>query len=158
MSSKRDYYDVLGASKDASAAELKKAYRKLAIKYHPDKNPDDHEAEEKFKELGEAYEALSDEDKRAAYDRYGHAAFENGGAGGGGFGGGGGFHDASDIFSQVFGGAFGGGGGGGGGGFEDLFGGGRRRRNPFRQTARQRSPLRPRDNPRRSRQRHPEGA
>ncbi|MGB0774936.1 MAG: molecular chaperone DnaJ, partial [Akkermansiaceae bacterium] len=87
-------------------------------------NPDDKEAEEKFKELGEAYEALSDEDKRAAYDRYGHAAFENGGGGsrGGGFGG---FHDASDIFSQVFGGAF-----GGGGGFEDLFGGGRRRRDP----------------------------
>lgn len=122
MSDKRDYYDVLGVSKEATASELKKAYRKLAIKYHPDKNPDDHEAEEKFKELGEAYEALSDEDKRAAYDRYGHAAFENGG-GGGGFGGGG-FHDASDIFSQVFGGAF------GGGGFEDIFGGGRRRRDP----------------------------
>ena len=123
MSDKRDYYDVLGVAKDSSAAELKKAYRKLAIKFHPDKNPDDHEAEEKFKELGEAYEALSDEDKRAAYDRYGHAAFENGGGGGGGFGGGG-FHDASDIFSQVFGGAF------GGGGFEDIFGGGRRRRDP----------------------------
>ena len=122
MSNKRDYYDILGVSKDASASELKKAYRKLAIKFHPDKNPDDHEAEEKFKELGEAYEALSDEDKRAAYDRYGHAAFENGG-GGGGFGGGG-FHDASDIFSQVFGGAF------GGGGFDDIFGGGRRRRDP----------------------------
>ncbi len=125
MSTKRDYYDVLGVSRDVSASDLKKAYRKLAIKYHPDKNPDDHEAEEKFKELGEAYEALSDEDKRAAYDRYGHAAFENGGGGRGGFGGGG-FHDASDIFSQVFGGAF----GGGGGGFEDLFGGGRRRRDP----------------------------
>ncbi|MBK1830072.1 molecular chaperone DnaJ [Verrucomicrobiaceae bacterium R5-34] len=121
---KRCYYEVLGVSKDASTSELKKAYRKLAIKFHPDKNPNDHEAEEKFKELGEAYEALSDEDKRAAYDRYGHAAFENGGGGRGGFGGGGGFHDASDIFSQVFGGAF------GGGGFEDIFGGGGRRRNP----------------------------
>ena len=124
MSSKRDYYDVLGVSKDATVVEMKKAYRKLAIKFHPDKNPDDKEAEDKFKELGEAYEVLSDEEKRAAYDRYGHAAFENGG-GGGGFGGfGGGFHDASDIFSQVFGGAF------GGGGFEDIFGGGGRRRDP----------------------------
>ena len=125
MSTKRDYYDVLGASKDASSSELKKAYRKLAMKYHPDKNPGDAEAEAQFKELGEAYEALSDDDKRAAYDRYGHDAFENGGAGAGrgGFGGfgGGGFHDASDIFSQVF---------GGGGGFEDMFGGGRRRREP----------------------------
>lgn len=125
MVTKRDYYEVLGVAKEATAAELKKAYRKLAIKYHPDKNPGDEEAENKFKELGEAYEVLSDEDKRAAYDRYGHAAFENGGAGGGGgFGGFGGFHDASDIFSQVFGGAF------GGGGFEDIFGGGRRRRDP----------------------------
>ncbi len=125
MTAKRDYYEVLGVSKDATASELKKAYRKLAIKFHPDKNPDDAEAEEKFKELGEAYEALSDEDKRAAYDRYGHAAFENGGGGSRGGGGFGGFHDASDIFSQVFGGAF------GGGGFEDIFGGGgRRRRDP----------------------------
>ena len=125
MPTLRCYYEVLGVSKDASASTIKKAYRKLAMKYHPDKNPGDKEAEEKFKELSHAYEALSDEDKRAAYDRYGHAAFENGG-GGGGFGGGfGGFHDASDIFAQVFGGAF------GGGGFEDLFGGGgRRRRNP----------------------------
>ena len=118
---KRDYYEVLGVSKDASASELKKAYRKLAIKFHPDKNPDDKEAEEKFKELGEAYEVLSDEEKRAAYDRYGHSAFDGGGFGGGR---GGGFHDASDIFSQVFGGAF------GGGGFEDIFGGGGRRRRP----------------------------
>ncbi|MGJ8677546.1 MAG: molecular chaperone DnaJ [Akkermansiaceae bacterium] len=125
MATKRDYYEILGVSKEASDSELKKAYRKLAMKFHPDKNPGDAAAEEKFKELGEAYEALSDADKRAAYDRYGHAAFENGGAGS--RGGGGGFHDASDIFSQVFGGAFG---GGGGGGFEDLFGGGGRRRNP----------------------------
>ena len=94
MSSKRDYYEILGVSKDATAAELKKAYRKLAIKFHPDKNPDDQEAEDNFKELGEAYEALSDEDKRAAYDRYGHAAFENGGGGSRGGGGFGGFHDA----------------------------------------------------------------
>ena len=113
---KADYYELLGVSKDADAATIKKAYRKLAIKFHPDKNPDDAAAEEKFKEIGEAYEILSNEDKRAAYDRYGHAAFEGGMGGGGG---GGGFHDASDIFSQVFGGAF-----GGGGGFEDFFGGG----------------------------------
>jgi molecular chaperone DnaJ len=116
----RDYYDVIGISKDSSAAEIKKAYRKLAMKFHPDQNPDDPSAEEKFKELGEAYEVLSNEDKRAAYDRYGHDAFKAGGRGGSGFGGGGGFHDPMDIFSQVFGGAF----GGGGGGFEDLFGGG----------------------------------
>jgi molecular chaperone DnaJ len=121
MASTRDYYEVLGVSKDSSASEIKKAYRKLAMKVHPDQNPDDPSAEEKFKELGEAYEVLSDEDKRAAYDRYGHDAFTTGGNGGGrsgGRGGGGGFHDPMDIFSQVFGGAF-----GGGGGFEDLFGG-----------------------------------
>ena len=119
MAVKADYYETLGVSKSVSAGELKKAYRKLAMKFHPDKNPDDPVAEAKFKEIGEAYEVLSDEDKRAAYDRYGHGAFENGGRGSGG-----GFHDASDIFSQVFGGAF----GGGGGGFEDFFGGGGRRR------------------------------
>jgi molecular chaperone DnaJ len=118
MAEKRDYYEILGVARDAQPDEIKKAYRKLAVKFHPDKNPGDHTAEEKFKELGEAYEALSDADKRAAYDRYGHAAF-SGGMGGGGGGGGGGFHDAADIFSQVFGGAF-------GGGFEEFFGGGRR--------------------------------
>jgi len=129
----KDYYEVLGVSRESTQGEIKKAYRKLAVKFHPDKNPDDPSAEDKFKELGQAYEVLSDEDKRAAYDRYGHAAFTSGGGGGGGFsgGGGGGFHDPMDIFSQVFGGAF----GGGGGGFEDLFGGGgrsRRRNGPKR--------------------------
>lgn len=119
---KQDLYEMLGVSKSATASEIKKAYRKLAVKYHPDKNPDDDSAEEKFKEIGSAYEILSDEDKRAAYDRYGHAAFENGMGGGGGGGMGG--VDPMDIFSQVFGGAFG---GGGGGGFDDLFGGGGRR-------------------------------
>ena len=118
MSEKRDYYEVLGVSRDASPEEIKKSYRKLAVKFHPDKNPGDHTAEEKFKELGEAYEALSDPDKRAAYDRYGHAAFSGGmGGGGGGRGGFGGFHDPMDIFSQIF-----------GGGFEDFFGGGGGRR------------------------------
>jgi molecular chaperone DnaJ len=114
---KRDYYEVLSVERDAEKGVIKKAYRRLAVEYHPDKNPDDPSAEDKFKELGEAYEALMDEDKRAAYDRHGHAAFENGGAGGGG----GGFHDAADIFRSVFG---GGGGGGGGSIFDDLFGGG----------------------------------
>lgn len=113
MAAKRDYYEILGVSKSATAEEMKKAYRKLAVKFHPDKNPGDAAAEEKFKELGEAYEALSDADKRAAYDRYGHAAFSGPGGGGGG----GGFHDPMDMFSQVFGGAF-------GGGFEEFFGGG----------------------------------
>lgn len=114
-----DYYDILGVSKNATDAELKKAYRKLAVKYHPDKNPGDKEAEDKFKELSEAYEVLSDKQKRSQYDQYGHDAFKRaGGAGAGGFGGSGGFHDPFDIFSQVF------GGGGGGSIFEDLFGGG----------------------------------
>ncbi len=111
---KQDYYEILGISKSASQAEIKKAYRKMAIKYHPDKNPDDKEAEEKFKLAAEAYEVLSDENKKARYDQYGHAAFEGGQ---GGFGGGG--MNMDDIFSQfgdIFGGAFGGGFGGFGGG------------------------------------------
>ncbi len=119
MSSKRDYYEILGVAKDATDTEIKKAYRKMAIKYHPDKNPDNKEAEAKFKELGEAYEALSDADKRAAYDRFGHRAFEQGGGFPGGAAGGGGFHDPFDIFREVFG---GGGGGAGGSVFGDIFG------------------------------------
>src|SRR5712675_887356 len=115
---KRDYYEVLEVSREVSFEEIKKSYRKLAVKFHPDKNPGDHTAEEKFKELGEAYDILSDEQKRAAYDRYGHAAFAQGG--GGGARGGGGFHDPFDIFREVFG-ASGGGGGGAGGIFEQFF-------------------------------------
>ncbi len=112
---KKDYYEVLGVSKGASAQEIKKAYRKMAIKFHPDKNPDDKVAEDKFKEAAEAYEILSDEDKKAKYDRFGHAAFD-GASGGGGYGGGfGGGMNMDDIFSQ-FGDIFGGGGGFGGGG------------------------------------------
>ncbi len=114
---KRDYYDILGVEKQASEEEIKRSYRKLAVKFHPDKNPDDPHAEEKFKELGEAYDVLMDGDKRAAYDRFGHAAFAQGGAGFGG-----GFHDPFDIFREVFSG--GGGGGIGGGIFETFFGGG----------------------------------
>lgn len=119
MAEKRDYYEVLGVSKTATADELKKAYRKKAIQYHPDRNPDNPEAEAKFKEAAEAYEVLSDENKRARYDKYGHAGLEDG-FGGGGFGGFGGGMSMEDIFAQfgdIFGGmgGFGGFGGGGGG-------------------------------------------
>lgn len=113
---KRDYYEVLGVSKSASADEIKKAYRKLAIKYHPDKNPDDKQAEENFKEAAEAYEVLSDAQKKQRYDQFGHAGM--GGAAGGGFSGGG--MSMDDIFSQ-FGDIFG---GGGGSPFDSFFGGG----------------------------------
>lgn len=111
----QDYYSVLGVERNADEATIKKAYRKLAMKYHPDRNPDDKAAEEKFKEIGEAYEVLSDADKRAAYDRMGHEAFKNGGMNGAGGGGFGGFTDPMDIFAQMFGGGFGGFGGFGGG-------------------------------------------
>jgi molecular chaperone DnaJ len=110
---KRDYYEVLGVSKDADAAELKKAYRRVAMKFHPDRNPDDPSAEEKFKEANEAYEVLSDDQKRAAYDRFGHAGVD--GSSGMGGGGGAGFNNFSDIFGDVFGDIFGGGRGGRGG-------------------------------------------
>ena len=116
----RDYYEILAVARDADAESIKKAYRKLALQYHPDRNGGDKEAEEKFKEATEAYEVLRDADKRAAYDRYGHAGVKRGpaGAGAGGFGGGFGFEDALNIFMRDF---------GGFGGIEDLFGGGRRR-------------------------------
>ncbi len=110
--SKRDYYEVLGVERSATEEEIKKAYRKLAIKYHPDKNPGDKTAEEKFKELGEAYEVLSNPDQRAAYDQYGHAAFDRRAHARAGAG----FHDPFEVFREVF---------GGGGIFDDLFGGGR---------------------------------
>ena len=112
--SKRDYYDVLGLSRNAQPEEIKKAYRKLAVKFHPDKNPSDKVSEEKFKELGEAYEVLSNPQQRAAYDQYGHAAFDR--RAGGFPRGGGGFHDPFDIFREVF---------GAGNIFDDLCGGGR---------------------------------
>ncbi len=112
---KRDYYEILETDRSATEEVLKRSYRKLAVKFHPDKNPGDHEAEDRFKELGEAYDVLMDPQKRAAYDRYGHAAFQQGGMGGGG----GGFHDPFDLFREVF-----GAGGGSGGIFDHFFGGG----------------------------------
>ncbi|MEY0472292.1 molecular chaperone DnaJ [Providencia huaxiensis] len=111
---KRDFYEVLGLERNASEKDIKRAYKRLAMKHHPDRNQGDKESEDKFKEIKEAYEVLSDEQKRAAYDQYGHAAFEQGGMGGGGFGGG---ADFSDIFGDVFG---------------DIFGGGRRQQRPSR--------------------------
>lgn len=109
---KRDYYDVLGVTKNATESEIKKAYRKLALKYHPDKNPDNKEAEEKFKEAAEAYDVLSNAEKKQRYDQFGHAGM--GGAAGGGFGGGMNMDDIFSQFGDIFGGAFGGGFGGGG--------------------------------------------
>jgi molecular chaperone DnaJ len=117
--SKRDYYDILGVSKGSTADEIKKAYRKLAIKFHPDKNPDDKSAEDKFKEAAEAYEILSNPEKKQRYDQYGHAGVGASAGGGGGYGGGG--MNMEDIFSQ-FGDIFGGG-AGGGSPFDSFFGG-----------------------------------
>ena len=122
MAEKRDYYEVLGVEKSAGASEIKKAYYKLAKQYHPDVNPGDAEAEKKFKEINEAYAILSDEDKKAKYDQYGHAAFENGGAGGG-YGAGFEGFDFGDIFSSFF---------GGGSSFGGFGGGGNRRNAPMR--------------------------
>jgi molecular chaperone DnaJ len=99
MTTKRDYYEVLGVSRDASAAEIKKAYRRLAMKYHPDRNPEDSDADARFKEASEAAEVLADRQKRSTYDQFGHAAFEGGGTGGGGFNSG----NFSSIFEDVFG-------------------------------------------------------
>lgn len=99
---KQDYYEILGVSKTAEEREIKKAYKRLAMKYHPDRNQGDKEAEAKFKEIKEAYEVLTDSQKRAAYDQYGHAAFEQGGMGGGGFGGGADFSDIFETFSAIF--------------------------------------------------------
>ncbi len=114
---KKDYYEILGVPQSADEREIKKAYKRLAMKHHPDRNPGDKESEAKFKEVKEAYEILTDAQKRAAYDQYGHAAFEQGGMGGGGGFGGGGGADFSDIFGDVFG---------------DIFGGGRRQQRAAR--------------------------
>ncbi|MFT5645455.1 MAG: molecular chaperone DnaJ [Aureispira sp.] len=123
MAEKRDYYDILGASKAASKDELKKSYRKVALKYHPDRNPDDKGAESKFKEAAEAYEVLSDEQKRARYDQYGHAGMSNQAGGGGQHGG---FGNMDDIFSQ----------------FSDIFGGGGGRQQQQQQRGQRGSNLR----------------
>jgi molecular chaperone DnaJ len=126
MAEKKDYYELLGISKGASADEIKKAYRKMAVKYHPDKNPGDKAAEEKFKEVSEAYEVLSDPSKRQQYDQFGHAAFGSGRGGrGGGFGGMGGGIDLEEALRTFMGAA-----GGGGSIFDNFFGGGGTRRNP----------------------------
>ncbi|MEQ4922659.1 molecular chaperone DnaJ [Proteus hauseri] len=114
---KRDYYEILGVAKSADEKEIKRAYKRLAMKYHPDRNQGDKESEAKFKEIKEAYEILNDAQKRAAYDQYGHAAFEQGGFGGQGGGGFGGGADFGDIFGDVFG---------------DIFGGGRRQQRAAR--------------------------
>jgi molecular chaperone DnaJ len=121
---KRDYYDVLGVSKGSSQDEIKKAYRKVAMKFHPDRNPGDTEAENKFKEAAEAYDVLGNEEKRRKYDQFGHQAFGAGAGGGGGFGGN--MNDIFDMFGDIFGGQGGGGGFGGFGGFGGGGGGGRR--------------------------------
>ncbi len=119
MTTKRDFYEILEVNKTASAEELKKAYRKQAIRFHPDKNPGDKESEEKFKEAAEAYEILSDPDKRQRYDQFGHAGLGNGG-GFGGYGGGMNMEDIFRHFGDIFGGGF-------DDGFSSFFGGGGRR-------------------------------
>ena len=117
--SKRDYYEILGVERGAGDDEIKRSYRKLAMKYHPDRNPGDTEAEEKFKEAAEAYEVLSDQEKRQRYDQYGHAGVDGMGHAGGGFSN---FEDIFSSFGDIF-----GGGGGGGSIFDNFFGGGRQR-------------------------------
>ncbi|MBT3934099.1 MAG: DnaJ domain-containing protein, partial [Bacteroidetes bacterium] len=121
MSAKRDYYEILGVNRNAAADEIKKAYRQMAIKFHPDKNPDNKEAEEKFKEAAEAYEVLSDQDKRSRYDRFGHAGMQ----GQQGFGGSSmSMDDIFEHFGDIF--------GGGGSPFDSFFGGGGSRRKTYK--------------------------